>query len=109
MITIPLTELQPDKKICRWINNKEVVLVLHNDQVLAYSGICPHQGGPLEQGTIIDKKLICPWHNCVFDLTTGTCIDTGLCKNITPEKIKLPRFKCTVKDNIVYVDENVIL
>ncbi len=33
---------------------------------------CPHQGGPLGEGSIEDGHLRCPWHGYDFDPTTGT-------------------------------------
>ncbi len=32
---------------------------------------CPHQGGPLGEGTIEDGWLICPWHGYEYDPITG--------------------------------------
>jgi len=32
---------------------------------------CPHQGGPLGEGTIEDEWLICPWHGYEYDPLTG--------------------------------------
>ena len=32
---------------------------------------CPHQGGPLGEGTIEDGWLICPWHGYEYDPMTG--------------------------------------
>ena len=58
----------------------------------AYRNICPHQGGPVCQGRILEKveqnlaedktnrglcfsnrhvHIICPWHGYEFDLKTG--------------------------------------
>ena len=35
---------------------------------------CPHNKGPLAEGTIRDgKTLVCPWHWFRFDLETGHC------------------------------------
>jgi nitrite reductase/ring-hydroxylating ferredoxin subunit len=35
---------------------------------------CPHNKGPLVEGTIRDgKTLVCPWHWYRFDLRTGAC------------------------------------
>ena len=33
---------------------------------------CPHQGGPLGEGSIEGGNLRCPWHGYDFDPTTGT-------------------------------------
>jgi len=32
---------------------------------------CPHQGGPLGEGTIENGLLRCPWHGWEFDIRTG--------------------------------------
>lgn len=32
---------------------------------------CPHQGGPLGEGTIEDGCVICPWHGYEYDPRTG--------------------------------------
>jgi nitrite reductase/ring-hydroxylating ferredoxin subunit len=35
---------------------------------------CPHNGGPLVEGTIRDgRTLVCPWHWFKYDLRTGAC------------------------------------
>src|SRR3954470_24742343 len=33
---------------------------------------CPHQGGPLGDGQLVDGYLICPWHAYEYDPVTGT-------------------------------------
>lgn len=38
---------------------------------LALDNVCPHRGGPLAEGTIEHGKIVCPWHQWEFDLTTG--------------------------------------
>lgn len=43
--------------------------------VRAYTGVCPHQGGPLGQGQLADGRLICPWHAWEFDCRTGENCD----------------------------------
>jgi nitrite reductase (NADH) small subunit len=39
--------------------------------VCVLDGICPHEGGPLSEGTIEGGKIVCPWHAYAFDVTTG--------------------------------------
>jgi len=34
-------------------------------------GTCPHEGGPLGEGSIEGGKVVCPWHAYAFDLHTG--------------------------------------
>ena len=37
----------------------------------AYENVCPHQGGPIGEGSIEDATVTCPWHAWCFDLRTG--------------------------------------
>jgi len=46
--------------------------------VYATQATCPHKGGPLADGIVGGSSLVCPLHEKVFDLTTGTCSD-GSC------------------------------
>jgi Ferredoxin subunits of nitrite reductase and ring-hydroxylating dioxygenases len=40
-------------------------------ELFAIRGVCPHQGGPLAQGALHGKMVVCPWHAWEFDCTTG--------------------------------------
>lgn len=37
----------------------------------ALSNTCPHRGGPLGEGVLMEKVVTCPWHAWSFDVTTG--------------------------------------
>jgi nitrite reductase/ring-hydroxylating ferredoxin subunit len=39
--------------------------------VSAIDGICPHQGGPLAEGTLEGSIVTCPWHGWQIDVCTG--------------------------------------
>ena len=47
------------------------VFRLRDGSVRALSAVCPHRGGPLADGQIDNKVLVCPLHQNAFDLTTG--------------------------------------
>lgn len=42
-----------------------------NGRLFATQASCPHQKGPLADGTIGGTRLVCPLHGFKFDLTTG--------------------------------------
>ena len=42
-----------------------------NHGLHAVSGLCPHAGAPLHEGALCADRLVCPWHQSVFDVTTG--------------------------------------
>ena len=52
------------------------VFRLRDGSLRAVSGVCPHRGGPLADGTIDRQVVICPLHQHAFDLTSG-CSTTG--------------------------------
>ena len=39
--------------------------------VCVLDGTCPHEGGPLGEGTIEGGRVVCPWHSFAFDPRTG--------------------------------------
>ncbi|HVZ83053.1 MAG TPA: Rieske 2Fe-2S domain-containing protein [Terracidiphilus sp.] len=42
-----------------------------NGAICVTDAVCPHEGGPLGEGTIEDGKLVCPWHSFAYDPRTG--------------------------------------
>lgn len=55
---------------------------------------CPHQGGPLGEGSIVDGFLRCPWHGFPFHPTTGESPNGGAGAEAVP---------CEVRADGVYV------
>ncbi|GLZ01461.1 Rieske 2Fe-2S domain-containing protein [Actinoplanes sp. NBRC 103695] len=47
------------------------VFRLRDGSVRALSAVCPHRGGPLADGQIDLKFVVCPLHLNTFDLATG--------------------------------------
>jgi nitrite reductase/ring-hydroxylating ferredoxin subunit len=66
-----LADLPPGKVARSECAGRVLALVNVDGVVHAVDAVCPHQGGPLEQGTLWQGKLQCPWHFFLFDLTTG--------------------------------------
>ncbi|ODQ85753.1 thiamine pyrophosphate-dependent enzyme [Mycolicibacterium holsaticum] len=50
---------------------KTVALTKLHGRYGAIDNRCPHQGGPLGQGTLENDKIRCPWHGFDFDPFTG--------------------------------------
>jgi nitrite reductase/ring-hydroxylating ferredoxin subunit/uncharacterized membrane protein len=57
----------------RHIDADGTSILLHRDgaTIHAISSICSHAGGPLEEGTITDECVTCPWHGSIFHLDDG--------------------------------------
>lgn len=51
-----------------------VLLYREGNRIQAIGAVCPHAGGPLEQGKFYNGCVECPWHNSVFSLADGRVI-----------------------------------
>ncbi|KUL24028.1 Rieske (2Fe-2S) protein [Actinoplanes awajinensis] len=52
------------------------VFRLRDGSLRAVSAVCPHLGGPLADGQIDNRVVVCPLHLNAWDLTTG-CSKSG--------------------------------
>jgi nitrite reductase/ring-hydroxylating ferredoxin subunit/uncharacterized membrane protein len=52
-----------------------VLLVRGGERVDAIGAICAHQGGPLEEGTLVDGAVTCPWHGSTFCVRDGSIVN----------------------------------
>jgi nitrite reductase/ring-hydroxylating ferredoxin subunit len=71
------------------------------DGYFATSDACPHQGGSLSEGCVIENYIECPLHYALFDIRTGAA-DGGV--TTTPVKT----FKTRVDDGRVFVEMDAV-
>ncbi len=57
---------------------------------------CPHRRGPLGQGWIEGKAVVCPWHSWAFDLKSGVAEP--------PDRAQVDTFEVRVEGEDVLVD-----
>ncbi len=63
----------PDGRVRTVVAGKHsLALTRVGDQYGALDNHCPHQGGPLGEGSIEKGMLRCPWHGYDYDPLTGT-------------------------------------
>ncbi|MEM9072676.1 MAG: thiamine pyrophosphate-dependent enzyme [Myxococcota bacterium] len=76
--------------------HRTLCLTHHEGSYGALDNRCPHQGGPLGEGSIEKGWLRCPWHGWDFDPLTGG----------SPEGLDdgVETFPVEVRDNGVYVE-----
>jgi nitrite reductase/ring-hydroxylating ferredoxin subunit len=53
------------------VNDKSIILTNIKGKFYAMDSVCSHEGGPLEEGTLEDYTIICPWHQGKFDIRTA--------------------------------------
>jgi nitrite reductase/ring-hydroxylating ferredoxin subunit/uncharacterized membrane protein len=73
-----------------------VVLYRFGETVLAVGANCPHNGAPLEEGTMDGYCVQCPWHDSVFDLRDGSIVHG-------PSTYPLPKYEARIRDERVEV------
>lgn len=49
----------------------QICLANIDGQLHALNNICPHREGPLGQGWVEGRTVVCPWHAWAFDVSTG--------------------------------------
>lgn len=50
---------------------QDLLLIRTGDTILALHNQCAHAGGPLNEGTLVDGCVECPWHGSRFEVATG--------------------------------------
>jgi nitrite reductase (NADH) small subunit len=70
---LPVSEIPVGQSKCVKANGKEIALFRLDDGFYALDNECPHKGGPLSEGFIMDRQVACPWHQWQFNLTDGAC------------------------------------
>jgi nitrite reductase/ring-hydroxylating ferredoxin subunit len=53
------------------LSGEPVAVYNLNGEFYATHNACTHAGGPLNEGTLSGKQIICPWHASCFDVTDG--------------------------------------
>jgi nitrite reductase/ring-hydroxylating ferredoxin subunit len=65
------SDLTPGNAMKVEVNGQEYALYNVDGKYYCTSNICPHQGGPLNEGMLEGPNIVCPWHAWVFDVTNG--------------------------------------
>lgn len=69
--TVKVDEVPPGTIRELQVEGKAIALANVGGKFYAINNVCLHRGGPLGQGSLEDKNVICPWHAWQYDVTTG--------------------------------------
>jgi nitrite reductase (NADH) small subunit len=61
------------------VHGRRVAIFRTHELWYALDAYCPHLGGPLADGILADRTVICPLHERRFALDTGEAITGGAC------------------------------
>ncbi|MEZ6197093.1 MAG: Rieske 2Fe-2S domain-containing protein [Planctomycetota bacterium] len=84
----PLTVVPP--------RGERLLLLREGDRVTALGAVCAHQGGPLDEGRVIDGCLTCPWHGWQYRGADG--------HSPPPYEERIPTHRVVVREGRVLVD-----
>ncbi len=71
-----LSELAPAPSMQPFeIGETKGLLVRLSEGLYAVNGLCPHAQAPLHEGALCGHRLVCPWHQSVFEIPSGALLD----------------------------------
>ena len=65
------SELAKSRVMTVMAGHKDICLTNYDGKICALDNKCPHQGGPLGEGSIENGILRCPWHGWDYHPCTG--------------------------------------
>lgn len=84
-----LDELRRDGRRSARIDGRELAVFLVGEDVRCLDGLCPHEGGPMAEGDVVNGVVTCPWHGWAFRCDTGRSDDGNGCELRTyPVKVE---------------------
>ena len=97
--------------------DRTIGVFAHDGEFFAYLNVCPHMGGPVCEGVIIQKvetevepdghvglgrfsetdtHIACPWHGVEYDIRSGRCW--------SDPRLSLRAFEVTVRGDEVFLN-----
>lgn len=78
------------------VNGRRIAVFRAEDGWFALDARCPHLGGPLADGIVARRTVICPLHERRFDLASGRDLSGGDC---------VAAHRVEVRGNDIYLEE----
>ena len=78
------------------VQGKSLALFAVDGRPVAVDAECPHEGGPLQEGTIEAGCVVCPWHAYRFGLADGRCE--------TDPSLSVKTYPASIEHGEVYVE-----
>jgi 3-phenylpropionate/trans-cinnamate dioxygenase ferredoxin subunit len=71
------------------VEGKRLALINLSGEIYAIDDDCPHEGGPLSEGTISGEEIECPWHRSHFNIKTGRVAMDPATEDVATYKVRL--------------------
>jgi nitrite reductase (NADH) small subunit len=110
-----MSDLEDERSLIIDVEGTAVGVIKHKGKLYAFRNSCPHQGGPVAEGSIVanvecevtkggarreydsakNVNIACPWHGIEYDIETGVCRGDA--------RMKLKSYEVVVQDGLVKV------
>ena len=77
------------------VRERPVAVFRHGNRIAAVGAVCPHRGGPLDEGQVTDGAVLCPLHDWAFDLDTGHMRGRP--------NVRVPVYRTEVRDGEIWI------
>jgi 3-phenylpropionate/trans-cinnamate dioxygenase ferredoxin subunit len=71
---VQVEELESGERLILQIDREVIALFRIGEEYFAISDVCSHDDGPVAEGEVEDKHIVCPRHGAKFDLVTGKAL-----------------------------------
>ena len=71
------------------VEGKRLALINLRGEIYAIDDDCPHEGGPLSEGTISGEEIECPWHTSHFNIKTGHVTIDPATEDVATYRVRL--------------------
>ena len=83
------SEIPEASAIAVEVEGKRLALINLRGEIYAIDDDCPHEGGPLSEGTISGEEIECPWHTSHFNIKTGRVTIDPATEDVATYKVRL--------------------
>lgn len=95
----PLDDFKPGSRQVVDMDGVSALVVNVDGDIYAVENLCTHQSLPMQDGSIVDGNIVCPFHGAQY------CLKTGSVKT-APAYEDLPVFPTKVENNVVFVRDD---
>lgn len=95
---VRIADLQPGQTRRVQVEGQPVAVYNVNGSYYATQDACTHVGGPLSEGELKGKQIVCPWHASCFDVTNGQ-VECG------PAQVALKTYSVEMVGEVVRVTQ----
>lgn len=93
-----LKEFEQNNKILIELEEGNVIIIKDKDQYFAIEDRCPHKDLPLFDGCINEGKIICPFHDAEFCISSGKVLKE-------PAKEGIKTFATKIENEFLFIQK----